>query len=283
MITIKQFVRFAIGTLLLAAAAWCITACSSSQNSPTPDNATSPYANMIFIPAGEFLMGSSDAAAKKDEMPAHTVWVDAFYLDRYEVTNKDYQSFILATGHTPPRIEQPWAEPYNWHGTSYPEGTGDHPVVLVSWEDACQYCAWAGKRLPTEAEWEKAARGGLVKKQYPLSDTLSLDEANFDKGFFRNKKLMRVGSFKPNGYGLYDMAGNVWEWCQDWYDENYYQNAPRRNPTGPDNGTYRVFRGGAWNNDEKFLRSAQRGKNVPEYKSFSVGFRCARSARTDGQ
>ncbi|MCX8042669.1 MAG: formylglycine-generating enzyme family protein [Desulfobacterota bacterium] len=260
----------------------CGSACSSSSPPPAHDP-PAPYPDMIFIPAGECLIGDSIGDGKTDERPAHSVFLDAFYIDRYEVTNKQYQVFLRATGHPPPHVAQQWAEPYNWQGTDYPEGCADKPVVLVSWYDAQQYCAWLGKRLPTEAEWEKAARGGLIGKRYPCGDILEHSDAGFDKGFFRSKTIMPVGSFKPNGFGLFDMAGNVWEWCQDWYDEGYYKNAPRINPQGPDNGTYRVFRGGAWNSDERFLRCSQRGKNVPEYKSYSLGFRCALTAQPGAQ
>lgn len=269
-------IRFTLFFILFIAAV-LLSACEKAPKSPTVGG-PSPYPEMVLIPAGEFIMGDGDGSGKQDERPSHTVYLDAFYIDRYEVTNKQYQAFIRATGHPAPRVEQSWAEPYNWNGTEYPEGCADQPVVLVTWHDAQQYCAWVGKRLPTEAEWEKAARGGLVGKRYPFGDTLELDHASFDKGFMRTRKAMRVGSFKPNAFGLYDMAGNVWEWCRDWYDQEYYKNSPRNNPQGPDNGTYRVFRGGSWNSDEKFLRCSQRGKNVPEYKSHTVGFRCALSA-----
>ena len=236
-----------------------------------------PTGDMVFIAAGVCAIGSDEHEAKNDEMPRHTVYLSAFYIDRHEVTNIEYQQFVLATGHPPPFVDRPWAEPYNWKGTAYPDGAGCLPVVLVSWHDAQAYAQWAGKRLPTEAEWEKASRGGLVNLKYPFANDLELHQANFDKGLIRRKRLLPVGSFKPNGYGLYDTAGNVWEWCQDWYDEDYYKISSNQNPPGPEQGLYRVLRGGSWLNDKKFLRCSQRGKNVPEYKSYTLGFRCALS------
>ena len=237
---------------------------------------------MVLIPSGEFIMGAgnNDADARADEKPQHKVYLEAYYIDRYEIRNKDYRNFILAQGFPAPYVDQEWAKPYNWEGTSYPVGRGDDPVVLVSWKDAQAYAAWAGKRLPSEAEWEKASRGGLIGQNYPLGNSLELDHASFDKGLLRSKEISPVGTYKPNNYGLYDMAGNVWEWCQDWYAQDYYKEAPAKNPQGPSEGLYRIFRGGSWMASEKALRCSQRGKNVPEYKSHTVGFRCALSAGT---
>ena len=252
---------------------------ASEKSPPSTAVTTNPKVqDMVFIPAGEFIMGSIDEEVKADEKPAHTVFVDSFYIDRHEVTNSQYQKFILATGHPAPFVDKPWAEPYNWKGTAYPEGKANHPVVLISWDDAQAYARWAGKRLPTEAEWEKAVRGNLVSKKYPFGDRLEMNHANFDKGFLRENALQPVESYQPSGNGLYDMAGNAWEWCQDWYDAKYYKSSPPKNPAGPDGGVYRVLRGGSWVNDKEFLRCAQRGKNVPDGKSHIIGFRCALSA-----
>ncbi|MCP4715603.1 MAG: formylglycine-generating enzyme family protein [Deltaproteobacteria bacterium] len=234
---------------------------------------------MAFIPSGTFNMGSDDSASKKDERPAHSVSLAAYYIDLNEITNRQYQTFIKQTSRPAPFVDRDWARPYNWQGTDFPEGTGDYPVVLVSWHDAGAYAAWAGKRLPTEAEWEKAARGGLLDAVYPFEDTYAtFTEANYYKGLIRGKKLKPVGSYAPNGFGLRDMGGNVWEWCRDWYGEFYYQQAPETDPAGPAEGQYRVLRGGSWINDKRFLRCSQRAKNAPEYKSHTVGFRCALSA-----
>jgi len=252
---------------------------ASPGNAPSNAVKTDPKVqDMVFIPAGEFIMGSVDEEVNADEKPSHKVFVDSFYIDRHEVTNSQYQKFILATGHPAPFVDTPWAEPYNWKGTAYPEGKGNHPVVLISWDDAEAYARWARKRLPTEAEWEKVMRGNLVSKKYPWGDQMEMSHANFDKGSLRENALQPVESYQPGGYGLYDMAGNVWEWCQDWYDERYYKTSPAKNPPGPDGGVYRVMRGGSWVNDKEFLRCAQRGKNVPDGKSHIIGFRCALSA-----
>jgi formylglycine-generating enzyme required for sulfatase activity len=252
------------------------------QPSAAADPAVYPeIKGMVLIPAGPFSMGSDadPAISPADEKPAHTVLLDAFYIDTYEVTNAQYQRFLLATGRPAPFVDRPWAEPYNWKGTDYPAGKENYPVVLVSWEDAQAYAAWISKRLPTEAEWEKASRAQLIGRKYPYGDTLENNRANFDKGFLRENKLKPVGSFEPSRVGLYDMAGNVWEWCQDWYDDTYYKNSPAQNPRGPAAGKYRVCRGGSWVNDEQYLRCAQRGKNTPDSKSHITGFRCALSAK----
>jgi formylglycine-generating enzyme required for sulfatase activity len=150
----------------------------SPENAPSSAVTADPKVqDMVFIPAGEFIMGSADEEVNADEKPSHKVFVDSFYIDRHEVTNSQYQKFILATGHPAPFFDRPWAEPYNWKGTAYPDGKGNHPVVLVNWADAQSYARWAGKRLPTEAEWEKAVRGSLVSKKYPSGDQMEMSDA----------------------------------------------------------------------------------------------------------
>ena len=219
---------------------------------------------MMLIPAGDFLMGSPEGEGD-DEDPQHTVFLDAFYIDRYEVTNAQYKLFMDATGHSAPKY---WDDPrFN---------APDHPVVGVTWYDAQAYCQWAGKRLPTEAEWKKAARGGLVGKKFPWGDTISHNDANYDGTGERDKweYTSPVGSFPPNGYGLYDMAGNVWEWCADWYGANYYSISPRSNPKGPDSGEHKVLRGGSWGHSGIYLRTAYRDSRNPVLDSNFVGFRC---------
>jgi len=247
---------------------------------------------MALIPSGEFSMGSSpaeiDALLKEhpitakffeSEQPQHTVSLDAFYLDKYEVTNAQYQKFMQATGHPAPKY---WNEvPALGARSDFPIGNVNpqHPVVGVSWQDANAYCEWAGKRLPTEAEWEKAARGGLVGKRYPWGDELSRAMANYG-GFGGQDKWQwtaPIGSFPPNGYGLYDMAGNVFEWCADWYDAKYYHNSPKRNPQGPEKTSLRVARGGSWDNNflnVYYLRCAHRFYARPSTKNLLIGFRC---------
>jgi formylglycine-generating enzyme required for sulfatase activity len=211
---------------------------------------------MVPIPAGDFQMGSNDY---DNEKPIHTVYLDAFYIDIYEVTNAQYKKFMDATGHK---------APYCWNDSKF--NAPNHPVVGVSWDNAVAYAKWAGKRLPTEAEWEKSARGGLVGKKYPWGDILTHDDANYSGKGGKDKweQTSPVRSFAPNGYGLYDMAGNVWEWCEDWYSNNYYANSPKSNPKGPGSGKWRVLRGGSWyDSDDDDLR-------VADGCGDAVGFRC---------
>ncbi len=252
---------------------------------------------MVLIPAGEFLMGSTqkqiDSLLKTDpkayaklfeaEQPQHVVYVDAFSMDRYEVTNAEYQRFMEATGHPAPKY---WKEAPSFGATTaFPVGSKNprHPVVGVSWEDARAYCRWRGKRLPTEAEWEKAARGGLIGKNYPRGNGLSRGDVNQSGvgGKDRWQWTAPVGSFPPNGYGLHDMAGNAFEWCADWYDANYYRNATSRNPDGPRTGIMRVVRGGSWDNNllnVYYLRVAFRYYARPQTQNMLIGFRCVQDA-----
>ena len=234
-------------------------------------------AEMVLIPAGDFFMGAIDESdTHYDEMPGHRVYLDGFWIDRYEVTNRMYKNFIDETGHRAPYVNAEWAQPYNWKDNTYPLGKADFPVVLVSWEDAAAYAAWAGKRLPSEAEWEKAARGGLVKKKYPWGDQITKHNANYFTSITEKNQMKPVGTFPPNSFGIYDSAGNVWEWCADWYDQTYYKKSPEKNPPGPESGTYRVYRGGAWINREKHLRCSERARNAPVHQSHIIGFRCAK-------
>lgn len=213
--------------------------------------------DMVLIPEGEFLMGSDHGHI--DETSVHKVYLDAYYIDKYEVTNKQYREFVKATGHRAPK---------NW-------GEDNHPVAYVSWEDAVAYATWAGKRLPTEAEWEKAARGGLVGKEYPWGDSIDSSKANYAENI---GDTIPVGTYPPNNYGLYDMAGNVWEWVSDWYDKNYFANSPSKNPQGPNNGSHRVFRGGGWMSHAVNLRCDARGYGPPASgDNNDFGFRCVKS------
>ena len=257
-----------------------------------------PPEGMGLIPAGTFQMGSTTGDV--DEVPVHTVELDVFYIDQHEVTNAKYQTFVAATGHPPPRgigytavyeLLKNDYEPWNDPGFNHP----DQPVTTVTWFDATAYCEWVGKRLPTEAEWEKAARGGLEGARYPWGDTEPGNtSANFadsqtefewrspdvNDGFLFTAP---VGTFPPNGYGLFDMAGNVWEWCADWYSPTYYSDVqdaenPPRNPTGPDTGERRVLRGGTWYRAVHTIRNAERVSDFPSNSLNVVGFRCAMDA-----
>lgn len=249
---------------------------------------------MVLIPAGHSLMGSTPAQTatlidKDDrlaadffhaEQPQHAVSLPAFYMDRYPVTNAQYAAFIAATGHPTPKY---WTHaPHMGVENPFPIGAkhGRHPVVGVSYTDAVAYCEWAGKRLPTEAEWEKAARGGRVKQNYPWGNEPSRNHANTAGAWGKDKWLWTspVGSFPPNGYGLSDMAGNVFEWCADWYNPDYYQHSQTENPKGPETGQTRVLRGGSWSNNVfgiYQMRCAYRFHARPETRNLTIGFRCA--------
>jgi len=245
-----------------------IIGCGSDNNDVNNNIVVKDEVPMVLIPDGEFLMGNIDhwLFVPDDDKPVHTVYIDAFYMDIYEVTNAQYKKFTDATGHRMPSY---------WNDSTY--NALNHPVVGVSWDDAVAYCKWADKRLPTEAEWEKAARGGLTGKKYPWGDTITHDNANYyDTG---GKDIWNgtvpVGSFAPNGYGLYDMAGNVSEWCADWYNAGYYTISPKLNPTGPSSGQYKVLRGRGWDTaTEIYLNTAVRSYSNPTSISISYGFRC---------
>ena len=223
--------------------------------------------SMVLIPAGEFTMGSPKGIGDNDERPQHKVFLDAYRIDEYEVTVAQYKKFCEATGR-----KMPSAPSWGWQDT--------HPIVNVSWDDAVAYATNCGKRLPTEAEWEKAARAGASTK-YCFGDNES-DLKDYAWYYANaNKQTHPVGTKKPNVFGLYDMHGNVWEWCSDIYDENYYSNSPTNNPKGPsskDNDPQRVYRGGSWFfKGGEFCRSAMRLRNVSAGAGEWIGFRCASS------
>jgi formylglycine-generating enzyme required for sulfatase activity len=242
-------------------------------------------APMALIPAGEFQMGGHSSESGYNERPVHTVYLDAFYMDKYEVTNELYARFLNEIGRNEDEggdllldINDPDCLIEFVDDQYRPKaGYENHPVVEVSWWGAKAYAKWAGKRLPTEAEWEKAARGGLIGRKYPWGYDINHDMANYrgTDGRDRWGGTSPVGSFPPNGYGLYDMAGNVWEWCADWYDGSYYSRSPRRNPKGPDSGPGRVVRGGSWWDFPLNLRCADRDYHVPQNTIDNLGFRCA--------
>ena len=245
---------------------------------------------MVLIPAGYLQMGSNANNAADNEKPVHTVYVDAFYMDTYEVTNTQFKAFINANpSWRKDKIPDKYRDGdylWPWNGNDYPSEKGNHPVVYVSWYAAMAYAQWASKRLPTEAEWEKAARGGLVGQKYPWGNAIDTSQANYrwDVG-----NTMPVGTYAPNGYGLYNMAGNVWEWCLDTYEADFYARSPRRNPLAGEmtlrqvitNYQYvnvkpsRVLRGGGWFDTARGLRVANRFGTAPTVTADDIGFRCA--------
>jgi len=252
------------------------------------------------IPAGEFIMGADDA--EEDERPAHRAYLDEFYIGLYPVTNDEYALFVRETGHPSPAVrelprlvvrgeEQDFlelAKPYLWNDGQPPAGRGRHPVTLVTIEDAAAYCVWlaakTGKpvRLPTEAEWERGSRGSMARKRYPWGDDIDPSYANFlpDPALKRNRGTEPVGCYPPNGFLLFDMAGNVWQWVSDWYAPDYYARSQYLNPQGPDAGRLRVIRGGGWVScDVGLLRCAHRHKVPEDTYAYSIGFRIAYSAR----
>ncbi|HXF93036.1 MAG TPA: formylglycine-generating enzyme family protein [Nitrospiraceae bacterium] len=234
---------------------------------------------MVIVPAGWFLMGSDpkvDRAAGPQEQPQRLVYLDTFWIDRYEVTNVQYLRYVLATGADWP--------PY-WREEPFPEKMALHPVIGVNWREADAYCRWAGKRLPTEAEWEKAARG-TDGRIFPWGN----EPAGWLKSNIAHPGSKRGTKYPPlanvnrydrgvSPYGAYQMAGNVSEWVADWFDPEYYRRGETRNPTGPSHGTDKVFRGGSWNEDPEVARSAGRNAAVPDHRSYLIGFRCACDAR----
>ncbi|OUW34561.1 MAG: sulfatase [Flavobacteriaceae bacterium TMED179] len=305
---------------------------------------------MVWIPKGDFMMGSKGPQARPDEAPIHRVKVDGFWIDKTEVTNAQFATFVEATGYVttaekpvyweemkkqlPPDTPKPhdsllqassltfkatngpvdlnnyaawweWKPKASWRNPrgkgSFIEGKEDHPVVHVSWDDANAYAKWAGKRLPTEAEWEWAARGGLKDKKYPWGNEEINDgkaKANSWEGSFpynnTNKDLFfysaPVKSFEANGYGLYDMAGNVWEWCSDWYHYDYYKTLSGKtstNPQGPKSSydpfnpyiAQRIIRGGSFLCNDNYCsgyRVASKMKSSPDTGSQHTGFRCVK-------
>ena len=258
----------------------------------SPPSQAHPLANMVPIPGGTFQMGSSAPEARKNEKPVCAVHVDAFYMDKYEVTNAQYKKFIDAKPEwQKDRIDKRFHDGNylkHWTGNNYPSEKSNHPIVHVSWYAAMAYAKWAGKRLPTEAEWEKAARGGLVNKKYPWGDHINSNKANYDNSV---EDTTPVGKYPPNGYGLYDMAGNVSEWCLDEYDEDFYFSSPRKNPlsgansvawigsnfTNLNNTLPRVLRGGSWVNRPGVVRAAYRSGHAPADASHTYGFRCVKN------
>lgn len=234
---------------------------------PDSTDTTLPYddpgmpqpGDMQLIPAGAFMMGIE--GANSNERPVHEVYLDAYYIDYYEVTNAQYREYVQATNAAAPAS---FSDP-------------DHyPVYDLTWEQAKNYCEWAGKRLPLEAEWEKAARG-TDQRRFPWGNEIDPSKANYQRYY---KDLSPVGSFADgkSAFGLYDMTGNVWEWCEDFFDRRYYDVSPRENPTGPASGGAHVIRGGSWVNSVGFVTATARSDPNPEHRMGPSGVRCARDA-----
>src|SRR6476619_6676363 len=259
-----------------------------TQGGAKPDGATADTAPMILIAEGDFTMGTDDVGSgwqqgNPNEHAEHIVTWKSYYIDQFEVTIARYAKFIQATNHgTPPS----WDE----DAVTF---AGDRPVVGVNWEDANAYCKWAGERLPTEAEWEKAARG-TDKRRFPWGDMQPfVDIANYNRGPWVSYPItlspvksgtegmsirhgLKEGGKSP--YGLYHMAGNASEWVADWYDREYYGKTTKDNPRGPAEGEKKVLRGGSWGDSPKNIRVTARFSADPEFRDTSVGFRCAKDA-----
>ncbi|TZF81151.1 formylglycine-generating enzyme family protein [Pedobacter sp. BS3] len=290
-----------------------------------PPNVNNTVEGMVLLPGGSFLMGTeSDEGFWADgEGPVREVTVNSFYMDEAAVTNSQFAEFIRATGYQTDAerfgwsfvfdglldqktltgdievVEQTpwwcivpgacWNHPEGWNSSL--KDRMEHPVVHISWNDAVAYARWAGKRLPTEAEWEYAARGGLVQKMFPWGDELTPDGehyCNIWQGVFPGKNTLEDGylgtapakSFKPNGYGLYNMAGNVWEWCSDWFSADFHCTASLLNPQGPPQGQAKVIKGGSFLCHQSYCnryRVAARSSSTPGSTASNVGFRCVKA------
>jgi formylglycine-generating enzyme len=273
--------------------------------------ADSPLRLRASAPQWEFAMGDAFAEGDASELPVHRVRLSPFRLDATAVTNDEFAAFVAATGHVTDAerygssavfhllvdraadvagavAETPWwldVRGATWRspegGRSTVEGRGDHPVVHVSWRDSAAYATWAGKRLPTEAEWEYAARGGLDGRRFPWGDELR--DCNVFRGSFPDRPTARVGTVAAaagpaNACGLRNLVGNVWEWCADWFSASYYVDSPRDDPPGPPTGSERVMRGGSYLCHDSYCRRyrvAARTSNTPESSAGNLGFRCA--------
>lgn len=231
---------------------------------------------LVTIPAGPFVRGTNRGGF--DERPERTIYLDSFLIDRYEVTNAQYAAFVKATGHRKSGPPSRYAK-----NTARMRGV-NQPVVYVSWEDAKAYCEWRGRRLPTEAEWEKAMRG-TDGRLWPWGNVEIHDGANWarvDDGFEVAAPVGRVRS-DESPYGVMDGAGNVMEWVEDWYQENAYAESQDRNPSSPEYGTYKVLRGAAYTSAGSDLRITARSKMMLDFRDETIGFRCAQSSKGNGQ
>ncbi|MEM9775317.1 MAG: formylglycine-generating enzyme family protein [Chloroflexota bacterium] len=303
--------------------------CGASRDSENPEvaqslkNKAGSTEGMIKLDGGAFLMGTDykKGFPADGEGPVREVYVDPFWVDPYAVTNAQFTEFVSATGYKteaerfgwsfvfhlflpknfPPTRAVPGAEWWrqvfdtNWRCPEGPQsniiGRENYPVVHVSWNDAVAFANWAGKRLPTEAEWEFAARGGKKQKKYPWGDSLLMNgkhQCNIWQGVFPNKNTRKDGflgtcpveQYRPNGYGLYNLSGNVWEWCSDWFDPAFHVNGPRKNPAGPPTGQAKVMKGGSYLCHKSYCnryRVGARTQNTPDSSTGHMGFRLVRS------
>jgi formylglycine-generating enzyme len=227
---------------------------------------------MKMISAGDFFRGSKYGEGRPDEQPQKKIYLDSYYIDIYEVSNERYLNFIKKTERKDP------PNPYGEETLSKVKGIKDYPIVQVTWYDAVDYCRWAGKRLPTEAEWEKAARGNEAF-MYPWGSNPPITSiANFQKQWEEKKTFWSVNYSTGNDspYGLVGMSGNAREWVQDWYSPDYYQDSPTKNPKGPSEGILKVIKGGSWHSFKSDLRISSRGKGGFALKTDGIGFRCAK-------
>ncbi|MBI4850601.1 MAG: SUMF1/EgtB/PvdO family nonheme iron enzyme [Acidobacteria bacterium] len=243
-----------------------------------PENLKIP--ELIPITPGIFTMGST--APRSEEQPLHSVELEAFEIGKYEITNKEFEVFISSTNYlTQPEREK---SPITWR-SYFTLDRENYPVVLVSWHDAAAYCKWLSEvtnksfRLPTEAEWEYAARGGVTTK-YPWGDEIDVEQANYDSELNRGliagvvlENLEPVDSYNANGYGLFNVSGNVAEWCQDWYEQDYYKKSSLKNPLGPETGLFKVIRGGGWASQSDACRLSRRNNNSTTFAAAYLGFR----------
>jgi formylglycine-generating enzyme required for sulfatase activity len=301
----------------------------TEMNEPAPNTeeaSSSSREGMVYLEGGVYLMGNGTkhGFSADGEGPVHEVEISPFYIDAATVTNAQFAEFVKDTGYKTEaekfgwsfvfrlflspweaaKVSQvvqgtPWWAPVEGAYWLHPEGPDtniddrmDHPALHVSWNDAIAYCKWAGKRLPTEAEWEYAARGGLEQQIYPWGDELTPGgehRCNIWQGTFPEHNTKRDGyvgtapakSFPPNGYGIYNVSGNVWEWTNDWFGKQYYSESPRKDPKGPASGTNRVMRGGSYLCHKSYCnryRVAARSSNTPDSSTGNMGFRCAADA-----
>jgi formylglycine-generating enzyme required for sulfatase activity len=273
---IRAWLLFVLGLVAVAVVGIRLTAPEATPEPAAVHTGTPPKENLlILIPAGEFSMGSEEGAY--DEKPIRPVFLNAYQIQQYEVTQAQYAEFVRATGHRSPLMkkgmmgESPMPNMERF-------GNPNQPVVRVSWDDAGAYCQWKGMRLPTEAEWEKGARGEQPLS-WPWGNDYQAGSGNFLGGEDGAVHTRVVGSYPQDRspYGLYDMAGNAREWVQDGYEEAYYQHAPAQNPHGPLQGDLKVLRGASWNDSHISGRTSARMKMFPDYRDTSIGFRCARA------